>query len=83
MSAWDGWPSCADCGDDVDALHEFAYMVRPILWADHGAGDGVLCVGCLEERLGRHLVPSDFWDVPLNRLAHVQSPRLRQRLGVT
>ena len=28
--------------------------------------DGMLCVGCLEARLGRRLTPSDFTGVPLN-----------------
>jgi len=30
---------------------------------------GALCIGCLEERLGRHLTADDFMDVPLNDLS--------------
>lgn len=78
------WPPllCVDCLVNVEAELEFCYMVRPELWAAHGARGGYLCVGCIEGRLGRALEPGDFWDVPLNGLTHAQSDRLRSRLGV-
>lgn len=50
---------CADCGINTIEINEF-YMVENELWDSHGAGEGMLCVGCFEERLGRELRPSDF-----------------------
>jgi hypothetical protein len=37
-----------------------------------------LCIGCLELRLGRRLVPDDFTDAPLNE-CRGDSPRLHDR----
>jgi hypothetical protein len=40
-----------------------AYYVHPHVWKASGLGDfwnGVLCIGCLEKRLGRRLQPCDF-----------------------
>jgi hypothetical protein len=43
--------------------------------------DGMLCVGCVEMRLGRRLRASDFRDLPLNRgEVFPQSPRLKHRV---
>jgi hypothetical protein len=39
-----------------------------------------LCVGCLEERLGRELSGADFTDCPLNRMHERQTARLRDRI---
>ncbi len=40
-----------------------------------------LCVGCLEERLGRRLTSYDFTDAPLNAIAlAVSTDRLVDRL---
>ena len=38
------------------------YMVRDSVWKTAGMEpmDGCLCVGCLEQRLGRRLTPKDF-----------------------
>jgi hypothetical protein len=45
----------------VDEWSE-VYMVRPKVWERAGMADfgGCLCIGCLEKRLGRVLVPKDF-----------------------
>jgi hypothetical protein len=72
--------ACAKCGCDYD---EF-YMVHDHVWAAGSLDkyDGWLCVGCLENRLGRKLRPDDFNDAPINReIATDQSLRLRDRLG--
>ena len=50
---------CVDCGVCTACAREY-YMVRDELWKEHGAGDGMLCVGCLEKRMGRRLVGTDF-----------------------
>jgi len=31
-----------------------------------GAHDGMLCIGCIESRLGKKLISSNFTDCPLN-----------------
>jgi hypothetical protein len=68
--------TCTLCNDEY-------YMVDNELWAlateDFG-GDGMLCIGCLEARIGDRLVASDFPDFPINRGVFPQSPRLRNRL---
>lgn len=77
---------CLDCGvDTMDLpfkLDAEVYMVHDALWAqavpEHA---GMLCIGCLENRLGRQLTPEDFADVPINKI-RFQSGRLRNRLGV-
>jgi hypothetical protein len=74
---------CDDCAVNTIEIGE-GYMVVYEVWSEaHPEGRGLcglLCIGCLERRLGRRLVPSDFTDVPLNRSAW-QSPRLRGRRG--
>jgi hypothetical protein len=73
--------TCHDCG--VDARNE-RYMVIDETWRQSGLGphDGVLCVGCLETRLGRQLKYADFTWMPLNITARwTGSERLKDRLG--
>lgn len=56
--------TCDDCGASI--AREY-YMVQNDLWLDAmGSRDGHLCLGCLEVRAGRRLVPTDFPDVPVN-----------------
>ena len=69
---------CLDCGVDTGAIDE-DYMVTHELWARvNPGGDGMLCIGCLEKRLGRELTPDDFW---LNSVSSPKSERLLKRLG--
>jgi len=51
---------CLDCR--FDTLDEHYYMVSDELWAATGLGphDGMLCLYCLEQRIGRRLVFADF-----------------------
>jgi hypothetical protein len=67
---------CVDCHVDTWVIDEF-YMVKEELWPLSGYGT-MLCIGCLEARLGRRLVSSDFTDCPLNRAT--SSRRLQSRL---
>jgi hypothetical protein len=51
--------------------HSEVYMVKPAVWAAASMGemDGCLCIGCLEKRLGRTLLPKDFSrNHPFNRM---------------
>jgi len=56
------------------------YTVRAVVWQAAGMEPfgGCLCIGCLEQRLGRRLKPKDFLrDHPLNTLPG--TPRLLRR----
>src|SRR5258708_10590583 len=77
---------CVDCGRDTGhsrgGLHEW-YMVHDAVWASVGmTGDGgLLCICCLEDRLGRQLNRGDFTDAPINDPSYGrQSERLYDRL---
>jgi hypothetical protein len=48
--------NCADCGNDYDEY----YFVRDEIWKSCGAGRALLCIGCLEMRLGHELCRRDF-----------------------
>lgn len=72
---------CEVCGVDTLEADE-RYMVRNDLWRKYGVGKGLLCIGCLEWRLGRPLGRGDFTDVPLNTdVDWRRSERLRDRLA--
>lgn len=75
--------ACHDCGHDTDALGEY-YMIDDDLWCDAIAGDWahMLCVGCVEHRLGRRLAADDFTHAPVNG-EYGKSLRLKQRLRAT
>jgi hypothetical protein len=80
--------ACVDCGRDtmpagLSAEVEY-YMVRNELWAAADMGHprgGMLCVGCIEGRLGRELVPADFTNVVANNYSPHNSERLSRRQG--
>jgi hypothetical protein len=68
------WQSryCADCRVDVGKIGEW-YMVKDDIfeqaWPEYSAvpyGHAILCVGCLERRLGRTLTRHDFTDALVN-----------------
>lgn len=84
------WPlitsNCADCGIGTSMLGELEYMVRDEVWEQAWAGrhkpwhelpgQQILCIGCLEQRLGRTLMSCDFIGAQVNGI----SDRLRDRL---
>lgn len=87
--------ACRDCGVDTDEIGEFSYMVLDVVWQaattraqrTRGAGKAstfdLLCIGCLEDRLGCRLRPLDFkWRAPITWMEGLQrSARLLDRLG--
>lgn len=48
--------------DITQTFNEYSevYTVKEAVWQAAGTADGCLCIGCLEKRLGRTLVPKDF-----------------------
>lgn len=74
---------CAAC--EVNTLHinEY-YMVTDeiwqIVWPEKR---GMLCIGCVEAKLGRTLTRADFTDAPINNGVFNYSARLAQRLATS
>lgn len=72
---------CLDCEVHTGDANEY-YMVHDEVWLlANPADDGMLCVSCLEARIGRVLTPSDFTDAPVNGAFGNKSDRLLERLG--
>ena len=86
------WPvvisACADCGVGTFTLDEW-YIVKDPIWSQAWAGrlkpwhalrgQQILCIGCLEARIGRTLMACDFTDAPVNDPDRfVMSERLRE-----
>lgn len=59
---------CVDCQEDTKFEHYFA---KNSVWFGEAkmTEEGMLCVGCLEARIGRTLTKVDFTD------AHINDPR--------
>jgi hypothetical protein len=73
---------CIDCGVCTNCNGEY-YMVNDEVWLGaNPKGRGMLCIGCLEDRLGRLLTKDDFnGDAPVNSMwLTVGSTRLKNRL---
>lgn len=92
----DGKPTaCDDCTLDVTPFDEDGrpiegawewYLVRDEIWkaaSGNREPPRILCVHCLEQRIGRRLIPGDFADLPINAPGVLDSERLRDRLGVS
>jgi hypothetical protein len=85
--------NCADCGVGTICLDEW-YMVKDEVWEqawcgrrkswhDQVPGQEILCIGCLEQRIGRTLMAGDFTDAPVNDPNdpfNDMSARLRDRI---
>lgn len=77
---------CVDCDVDTSVTGEY-YSVQDEVWLATGLDtrSGMLCVGCLENRIGRRLEWSDFTEFPINCVKGEEpngdkSERLRDRM---
>jgi hypothetical protein len=72
---------CRGCGADTVAIREY-YMLEDAVWLEaNGSDAGMLCIGCVEERLGRRLTVADFTVAPVNwEPDRWRSRRLQDRL---
>ena len=73
---------CVGCGQST--LGEF-YRLRDHIWAgaNCNATGAELCIGCVDERLGRRLTREDFDNVPANFDRTIpKRQRLLYRLGI-
>jgi hypothetical protein len=77
---------CDDCGECTNCITEY-YMVKDEVWSLAMTSErtpDMLCIGCLESRIGRLLTKEDFTDAPLNEMPFwPRSERLKSRLGLT
>lgn len=66
---------CVDCNRDTHLEH---YFVKNEVWRGLARmpEHGMLCVGCLELRIGRKLLPTDFTD------AHINNPKTNQMADI-
>lgn len=79
MSRSSAW-TCVDCDRSTRKLLEY-YMVVDSVWAQVGSPN-MLCIGCLERRLGRPLTQSDMLSAPVNWTPHMpRSEQLTRILG--
>ena len=73
---------CVDCKIDTNEIAEY-YMLHNHIWYTHTTdfnGKGMLCIGCIESRLGRQLKHGDFTCTPVNSGLFRMSERLKDRL---
>jgi len=77
---------CSCCGEDLIKLQETNYQVYDEVWLQAAPFkyNFVLCIGCLEEQLGRKLTQEDFKGTtyPIYTI-WPQSSRLLDRMGMT
>jgi hypothetical protein len=75
---------CLDCRSEttfVKGNWEY-YMIHNAIWLKANPQiNGMLCIGCLENRIGRRLIPDDFTDAPVNQPHRSNSKRLAARLA--
>jgi len=74
---------CLDCNVSTHEINEY-YILKNQLWANvHPDNKGMLCIGCVEDRLGRKLNKDDFLECPLNSEHNMfkKSDRLLDRLN--
>ena len=70
---------CLDCGVNTDEIGEY-YMLTSEVWKEAVPDlTWMLCINCVELRLGRQLWPEDFMDAPLNVMFSIMSARLLAR----
>jgi hypothetical protein len=74
---------CLDCHiDTMFILFEY-YVVYNEIWkqaTEKHERLSMLCIGCLEKRLGRKLCKDDFKNCPVNKRFERKSQRLQERL---
>jgi hypothetical protein len=78
---WSGDFECLDCGTNTLETGEY-YMLQDAVWLEANPSDrGMLCIGCVEKRLGRTLAAGAFSQCPLNDCTVGRSERVRNRIA--
>ena len=72
---------CLDCDKDTDKSEEY-YMLWYRIWRSINYKiDGMLCLDCVEKRLGRELIGADFSKAPINESQARRCPAVALRLA--
>lgn len=72
---------CLDCGIDTGKIKEFYFVTTEIWLQAVDSANGMLCIGCLEKRLGRILDKEDFPNITINSVRfNDKSQRLMSRM---
>lgn len=76
---------CLDCKVDTGKIGEHYMLIEETWQLAHKSNQGMLCVDCLESRIGRRLVASDFNDSHINRVkpGESKSQKLLDRISST
>lgn len=72
---------CIECNINTSDIQEY-YMIQDYLWKQVNPQiNGMLCIGCVETKLGRTLISTDFPSYPVNQIGvFLKSERLINRL---
>ena len=69
LSGNDQW-LCKDCGKDCFIDDKDYYMVKDEIWDKKGVGTDMLCMDCMEERIGHKLTKNDILPCPLTEITN-------------
>lgn len=74
---------CHDCGYNTLESNKDYYMVHNEVWQRYGLGQqpGMLCVSCLEMRMGHPLLAHQLTAAPINTLLNPFTRSLLQKAG--
>lgn len=59
---------CMDCHQDTGKLNEHYMLIDTTWYQIHNTNKGMLCISCVELRLGRRLTRLDFNTSHVNRM---------------
>ena len=71
--------TCVQCGVDTFIDNRDYYMLTNELWDCVGVGEDMLCMACVEERLGRPVEAEDLLDCPLNTWLNNYTKKILQQ----
>lgn len=73
---------CKDCGKNTRIDDKDYYMINDVLWKIYGVGEGMLCMDCMEKRIGRKLIAMDLTMCPLNTHYNYYTKSILVRAGI-
>ena len=73
---------CKGCSKDCFLDDKDYYMIKHELWDKHGVGLGMLCMDCIEERLGHKLTADDILICPLTTHMNYYTKKILNDAGV-
>lgn len=67
---------CKDCGKNTMGSNKDYYMITNELWKKYGVGKGMLCMKCIEKRIGRKLTKIDILVCPLTTIINKYTSKI-------